>query len=162
MPGPGARTFWAKIMRQLAFHGPGGPTLQALQGKDSLRVGATGRSPHRPASFCGSRSKPPGGGPARPMLFTQNPAKGGTRSSNRSFPELSNFKSPPAEPGVYHNEIMSYQITPKCTNCGDCLTVCPLGAISQGDDRPRIDPDLCTDCGTCSDVCPARAIEGAP
>ena len=56
---------------------------------------------------------------------------------------------------------MAYQITEKCTNCGDCLAVCPLGAISEGEDRPRIDPALYTDCGTCSDVCPARAIEGA-
>ena len=26
VPGPGARTFWAKIMRQFLFHGPGGPS----------------------------------------------------------------------------------------------------------------------------------------
>jgi len=57
---------------------------------------------------------------------------------------------------------MPYRITEKCTNCGDCLGVCPLGAISAGgENRPRIDPDLCTDCGTCSDLCPARAIVGA-
>jgi ferredoxin len=56
---------------------------------------------------------------------------------------------------------MPYRITEKCTNCGDCLTVCPLEAISGGDERPQIDPALCTDCGTCADVCPARAIEGA-
>jgi ferredoxin len=55
---------------------------------------------------------------------------------------------------------MAYQITERCTNCGDCLTLCPLEAISDGKDRPIIDPDLCTDCGTCSDICPARAIEG--
>jgi ferredoxin len=56
--------------------------------------------------------------------------------------------------------IMAYQITERCTNCEDCLAVCPLEAISDGKDRPIIDPDLCTDCGTCSDICPARAIEG--
>jgi ferredoxin len=55
---------------------------------------------------------------------------------------------------------MPYQITEKCTNCKDCLAACPLGAISEGDDRPCIDPALCTDCGTCSDLCPSRAIEG--
>ncbi len=55
---------------------------------------------------------------------------------------------------------MAYQITDRCTNCGDCLRVCPLEAISAGEQRPTIDPDLCTDCGTCSDICPARAIEG--
>jgi hypothetical protein len=26
MPGPGARTFWAKTMSRLPFHGRGGPT----------------------------------------------------------------------------------------------------------------------------------------
>ena len=58
-------------------------------------------------------------------------------------------------------ENMSYRVTEKCTDCGDCLTVCPLDAISAGEKRPRIDPALCTDCGTCADICPARAIEGA-
>jgi heterodisulfide reductase subunit A-like polyferredoxin len=56
---------------------------------------------------------------------------------------------------------MSYRITEKCTDCGNCLTVCPLDAISAGENHPRIDPALCTDCGTCADICPARAIEGA-
>ena len=27
VPGPGARTFHAKTMRRLSFHGPGGPTV---------------------------------------------------------------------------------------------------------------------------------------
>jgi ferredoxin len=56
---------------------------------------------------------------------------------------------------------MAYQITEKCTHCGDCLGVCPLNAISAGEEKPEIDPDLCTDCGTCSDICPAKAIQGA-
>ena len=55
---------------------------------------------------------------------------------------------------------MSYQITERCTNCGECLNVCPLDAISSEIDRPRIDPEICTECGTCSDICPIRAIEG--
>jgi hypothetical protein len=41
----------------------------------SLPVGASrearDRSPDQPAAFCGSRSKPPRRGPARPMLFAQ-------------------------------------------------------------------------------------------
>ena len=55
---------------------------------------------------------------------------------------------------------MAYRITERCTNCGECLPVCPLEAILSGEKKPTIDPDLCTDCGTCSDICPARAIEG--
>jgi MinD superfamily P-loop ATPase len=55
---------------------------------------------------------------------------------------------------------MAYLITERCTNCEDCLTVCPLEAIVAGKDRPKINPDLCTDCGTCADICSHRAIEG--
>jgi heterodisulfide reductase subunit A-like polyferredoxin len=55
---------------------------------------------------------------------------------------------------------MPYRITERCTNCGECLSVCPLEAILLGEKKPSIDPALCTDCGTCADLCPARAIEG--
>jgi len=44
---------------------------------------------------------PSGGRPARPMLFTQNPAKGGTPGHNRNFPELSNFHSLPGGAGGF-------------------------------------------------------------
>jgi hypothetical protein len=50
---------------------PAGQPSEPPKGKRPLRVGATGRSTHRPAASCGNRSEPPGGGPARPMLFTQ-------------------------------------------------------------------------------------------
>jgi len=36
---------------------------------------------------------------------------------------------------------------------------CPVGAISEGEDKYVIDADLCTDCGSCADVCPVEAIE---
>jgi hypothetical protein len=39
--------------------------------KGPLLIGATGRSPVQPAASYGTRAEPPGGGPARPMLFTQ-------------------------------------------------------------------------------------------
>ena len=42
MPGPGTRTFWSKIMRQLLFRGPGGPIIRLPSGKCSLQAGATG------------------------------------------------------------------------------------------------------------------------
>jgi len=87
VPGPGARSFWAKIMRWLPFHGPGGPTLQIPHGKCSLGVGATGRSPHRPAAFCGSRSNPPGGAPPSRCFLPRSSLPPG---HNRSFQELSN------------------------------------------------------------------------
>lgn len=53
---------------------------------------------------------------------------------------------------------MAYVITDECVSCGSCQEVCPVGAISEGDDKYVIDPDVCTDCGTCAEQCPVEAI----
>ena len=50
-----------------------------------------------------------------------------------------------------------------CTGCGNCVEVCPFGAISmhnrEGElDLSQIDPLLCTGCGNCVVVCPVKAI----
>jgi ferredoxin len=54
---------------------------------------------------------------------------------------------------------MAYVITDECIACGTCIDECPVEAISEGDDKYSIDPELCTDCGACADVCPTDAIE---
>ena len=38
------------------------------------------------------------------------------------------------------------------------MQVCPVEAISEGDPKYVIDPDICTDCGACVDECPVDAI----
>ena len=53
---------------------------------------------------------------------------------------------------------MAYVITDSCVACGTCLPVCPVGAISQGDEHYVIDAGSCIDCGTCADTCPVGAI----
>ncbi|RMD83668.1 MAG: 4Fe-4S dicluster domain-containing protein [Lentisphaerae bacterium] len=53
---------------------------------------------------------------------------------------------------------MAYVISDDCTCCGTCADVCPVEAISEGDDKYEIDPDTCTDCGSCADECPVEAI----
>ncbi len=47
-----------------------------------------------------------------------------------------------------------------CSGCGQCLPLCPMGAI-QLNDGVRIDPDECAECGVCfrSRVCPGDAIK---
>ena len=49
---------------------------------------------------------------------------------------------------------MSYFINDDCISCGACAAECPVTAISEGDTKYIIDPDICIDCGTCSSVCP--------
>lgn len=53
---------------------------------------------------------------------------------------------------------MAYVITDECISCGVCVDECPVGAISEGDDKYVIDPDTCSDCGACVDSCATDAI----
>ncbi|HUI09491.1 MAG TPA: glycyl-radical enzyme activating protein [Bacteroidota bacterium] len=47
----------------------------------------------------------------------------------------------------------------RCIACGDCMALCPHGAVSQRDGAYVTDPDLCARCGTCADACAAGARE---
>ncbi len=49
-----------------------------------------------------------------------------------------------------------------CSNCGDCVRVCPWIAISREDDVTQVDPELCDSCGLCNLLCPQNAIEMVP
>lgn len=56
---------------------------------------------------------------------------------------------------------MAYVISDKCTKYGNCESVYPSEAISEGDDRYVVDPDECVDCGLCAGECPVEAISSA-
>jgi pyruvate formate lyase activating enzyme len=45
----------------------------------------------------------------------------------------------------------------RCLGCGDCLAVCPQGAIVRDDGAIRTLPSVCRACGTCVETCPSDA-----
>jgi NAD-dependent dihydropyrimidine dehydrogenase PreA subunit len=47
----------------------------------------------------------------------------------------------------------------RCTGCGACVEVCPVGAIALVDGKAHVDEKLCTGCGACVDACPEGAIQ---
>ena len=52
---------------------------------------------------------------------------------------------------------MAYVISDECVACGACSEECPVGAISEGEGKYNIDPELCISCGACAGVCPVGA-----
>lgn len=52
---------------------------------------------------------------------------------------------------------MAYKISDECICCGACEAECPVGAISSGDGKFVIDPNVCIDCGACAGICPVGA-----
>lgn len=55
---------------------------------------------------------------------------------------------------------MALKIIDTCISCGACEAVCPVEAISQGDEYYVINPNVCVECvghfdsPQCADVCP--------
>ena len=45
-----------------------------------------------------------------------------------------------------------------CTGCGDCVEICPSGAILLGNDTASVNVEDCIRCGSCHDLCPEEAI----
>lgn len=49
----------------------------------------------------------------------------------------------------------------KCTQCGVCVSICPVGALILDKKTWKIvfDDDKCVVCGLCIDACPTTAME---
>lgn len=46
----------------------------------------------------------------------------------------------------------------RCLNCGECVAVCPPGALKQGEGGLEIDRARCTLCGLCARQCASEAL----
>ncbi|MDY0393291.1 DUF362 domain-containing protein [Virgibacillus halophilus] len=55
---------------------------------------------------------------------------------------------------------MAFVILDPCQGekSGECVSVCPVDCIEEGEDQFYIDPDICIDCAACQAVCPVDAI----
>ncbi len=54
---------------------------------------------------------------------------------------------------------MAYKINDNCILCGACAEICPVNAISEGENQYVIDAETCISCGACADTCPVGAPE---
>jgi len=70
----------------------GGQAVLGQEQSDAF-VGAPGRAPDRPASFCGKMMGPPAGILFPPMLFAHNPAKAGLPGHKLGFPQRKGNKN---------------------------------------------------------------------
>lgn len=52
---------------------------------------------------------------------------------------------------------MAYKISEDCISCGACEAECPVNAITEGDGKYEINPDVCIECGACAETCPVGA-----
>ncbi|RLC61913.1 MAG: hypothetical protein DRI80_07645, partial [Chloroflexota bacterium] len=49
----------------------------------------------------------------------------------------------------------------RCTYCGSCVSVCPMGALELAETRLIVDQS-CVDCGLCLNACPTGALYAGP
>lgn len=54
---------------------------------------------------------------------------------------------------------MAHEIQGDCVSCGECVPVCPEGAITEKRMTFEINASLCTDCEACVDICPVDCIQ---
>lgn len=76
--------------------------------------------------------------------------------------EQGSFAEPVSVPGKHPYIVINIQPTypsydsGKCTHCGKCADLCPVGAIDHSEPG-KVDTEACMDCMRCVKVCPTQA-----
>ena len=60
---------------------------------------------------------------------------------------------------VFAARFVSFVDVTKCSGCGDCVSVCPVGAIKIFNGKALVDPNKCIGCQFCVSVCQQGAIK---
>ncbi len=59
---------------------------------------------------------------------------------------------------IGNGKILKY-LPDRCTDCGSCAAVCPVGASVMKNGRRTYNPEECILCGKCAAACPQDALE---
>ncbi len=59
---------------------------------------------------------------------------------------------------VQHSSLKPSVVKKKCTACGCCVNICPVGAITFDNERALIDQSVCIGCGECLCACKFDAV----
>ena len=71
-----------------------------------------------------------------------------------SVPGAPEPETPDTKPYRYVDQL-------RCIGCGQCVPLCPMGAVSLDGGKASIDPNECAECSVClrSRICPVDAIQ---
>jgi len=59
---------------------------------------------------------------------------------------------------IQHSIDFKLAVNENCKLCKKCIVECPVNAITEGDSRVSINPDICIRCAKCVSVCDNKAI----
>lgn len=60
---------------------------------------------------------------------------------------------------ITDNGLNTLRINDLCISCGNCVDVCPVDAISEGEDKYVINEEKCLICSRCLEECPVQAMD---
>ncbi|MEM3640302.1 MAG: FAD-dependent oxidoreductase [Candidatus Bathyarchaeia archaeon] len=71
-------------------------------------------------------------------------------SRTATFIGKGELEHPPEVPMINHE---------KCNLCGECVAICPTGALIKTESTVNVVPVACVNCGACVTVCPREAVD---